>query len=309
MHEHEAELLRARVLVPFLIVTAIWGSTWLVIRDQVSVVPPSWTVTWRFTVATVGMFVLALVRRDSLRMEREGMVLAGLVGLTQFCCNFQFVYRAEQHLTSGIVAVLYALLMVPNALFARVFLKQPVTGRFLAGSAVALSGIALLLLHEYRVAPPGGRVALGVVMTVCGLLSASSANILQATSVGRRQAMVPLIGWAMLFGTLIDAAFSWIVSGPPVIDPRPAYLAGVAYLAIFGSVVTFPLYFGLIRTMGAGRAAYNGVLVPVVAMGLSTVFEGYRWTGLAVGGAVLALAGLVIALSGRSARSPSRKVG
>jgi drug/metabolite transporter (DMT)-like permease len=312
MSEHGADLLRPRVLVPFLIVTAIWGSTWLVIRDQVSVVPPSWTVTWRFTVATVGMFALALVRRDSLRLPREGFVLAGLVGLTQFCGNFQFVYRAEQHLTSGIVAVLYALLMVPNALLARVFLKQPVSGRFLAGSAVALSGIAMLLLHEYRVAPPGGRVALGVVMTACGLLSASSANILQATSVGRRQAVVPLIAWAMLLGTLFDVAFSWIVSGPPVIDPRPAYLAGIAYLAIFGSVVTFPLYFGLIRTMGAARAAYNGVVVPVVAMGLSTVFEGYRWTGLAAGGAVLALAGLVIALSGRravppaSARSPSR---
>jgi drug/metabolite transporter (DMT)-like permease len=299
MSEHEADLLRPRVLIPFLIVTLIWGSTWLVIRDQVSAVPPSWTVTWRFTVATAVMFALALVRRDSLRLPADGLRLATLIGLTQFCGNFQFVYRAEQHLTSGIVAVLYALLLVPNALLARVFLKQPVTARFLGGSAVALSGIVLLLLHEYRVAPPGVRVVYGAAMALCGLLSASSANILQATDTGRRQAVVPLIAWSMLFGTLIDIVFSWIVAGPPMIDPRPAYLGGVLYLAIFGSVVTFPLYFALIRTMGAGRAAYSGVIVPVVAMGLSTVFESYRWTELAIGGAVLAIVGLVIALSGR----------
>jgi drug/metabolite transporter (DMT)-like permease len=300
----EADLLRPRVLIPFLIVTAIWGSTWLVIRDQVSTVPPSWTVTWRFTVAAIGMVTLALVRRESLRLPREGMVLALLVGITQFVANFQFVYRAEQHLTSGIVAVLYALLIVPNALLARAFLKQPITARFLAGSMVALGGIALLLLHEYRVAPPGGRVLFGVAMTLCGLMGASSANILQATEVGRRQPLVPMIAWAMVLGALIDAAFSWIVAGPPVLDPRPAYLGGILYLAIFGSVVTFPLYFELIRVMGAGRAAYNSVIVPVVAMGLSTVFEGYRWTGLAIGGAVLAMVGLVIALSGRRT-SPS----
>jgi drug/metabolite transporter (DMT)-like permease len=76
----------------------------------------------------------------------------------------------------------------------------------------------------------------------------------------------------------------------------------VAYLAIIGSVVTFPLYFALIRDIGPGRAAYNGVLVPVVAMGLSTLFEGYRWTLLAGAGAALAMAGLVVALR---ARNPS----
>ena len=290
---------RGKTAFSFVLVTLIWGSTWLVIKDQIAIVPPTWTVTWRFVLASLGMVALALARRESLRLPAPAMALAAIIGVFQFCGNFQFVYRAEAYLTSGIVAVLFALLMVPNALFSRLFLGVAITRRFLAGSVVAMAGIALLLAHEYGLAPPGGSVPLGLGLTLAGLLCASAANVLQATALARSLPIVPQIAWAMIFGTLANVIMALATEGLPVIDPRPAYLAGVAYLAIVGSVITFPLYFALIRQMGAGPAAYNGVAVPVVAMALSTLFEGYRWSGLAAGGAVLAMAGLLIALSGR----------
>lgn len=290
---------RGRIAFDFVLVTLIWGSTWLVIKDQISEVPPTWTVTWRFLLASLGMVALALARRESLRLPAPALGLAAIIGVFQFCGNFQFVYRAEAWLTSGIVAVLFALLMVPNAIGSRLFLGTPITGRFLLGSVVAMGGIALLLAHEYGLAPPGGSVPLGLALCAGGLFCASAANVLQATHLARSLPIVPQIAWAMVFGTLANVVMALATEGLPVIDPRPAYLAGIAYLAIIGSVVTFPLYFGLIRHMGAGPAAYNGVAVPVVAMALSTLFEGYRWSGLAAGGAVLAMAGLLIALSGR----------
>jgi drug/metabolite transporter (DMT)-like permease len=296
------EALNAKVIIPFLVVTAIWGSTGLVIRDQVGSVPPSWSVTYRFALASLAMFALVLIRREPLRLSGAGLRLAALVGLLQFCGNFQFVYRAEQHLTSGIVAIFFALLMVPNALLAWVFLNERVSARFLFASAISAGGIALLMIHEYRMAPPGGQVPLGIALACAGLLSASAANVLQASATGRAQPVAPLIAWSMLAGTAVNFLYSLATAGPPVFEPRLGYFAGIAYLALFGSVVTFPLYFGLIRTMGAGRAAYNGVAVPVVAMGLSTLFEGYRWTPLTIAGTVLSLTGLLFALSSRTKR-------
>ena len=291
---------QARAIAAFILITLIWGSTWLVIKDQISAVPPAWAVTWRFALAALGMFLLAAVRRERLLLSREGMLLALPMGLFQFFANFQFVYQAEHFITSGLVAVLFALLMVPNALLARVFVKAEISGRFIAGSAVALVGIALLLLHEYRAAPAGGAAVLtGIVLTCGAILSASIANVMQAAERARRQSVVVLIGWAMVFGTIADALYAWVTAGPPVFDSSPRQLAGLAYLAIVGSVVTFPLYFALIRDWGPGKAAYNSVAVPVVAMALSTFFEGYQWTLLASGGAVLAMIGLLIALSGR----------
>jgi drug/metabolite transporter (DMT)-like permease len=296
-----------RVIAAFVVTALVWGSTWLVIKGQIGPVPPSWSVTWRFAGAAIGMFALGLARGDihlhALVPERRVLVHAGLIGISLFCFNFQFVYRAESHLTSGLVAVVFALLLLPNAIFSRIFLGTPVTRGFIFGSIVALGGIVLLMIREYRAAPVGSDVPLGAAMTALALLFASTGNVLQAAQVVRRVPAAMLLAWAFLIGASADCMVAWVLSGPPVFDWSPGYIASVAYLALIGSVLTFPLYNLLLREMGPGRAAYNGVLVPVVAMLLSTAFEGYRWSALNIGGAALSLIGLVMALR---SRKPSR---
>jgi drug/metabolite transporter (DMT)-like permease len=294
-------LLQPRIAIPFLLVAVIWGSTWFVIKDQLAAAPPSWSVTYRFAIAAVGMFLLAARSGRGFTMTFSGHVLAVFIGLFLFCLNFNFVYRAEVHLTSGIVAVLFGLLMVPNAILGLLFVGEAITRRFLLGTLVGVIGIAMLLIHEAAEAPPTGMVGWGVLLTLAGLLSASIANVLQATQTARRRPLLLLLAWAMLWGTLFDATLAWTLAGPPVFPDSMRYWSGVAYLAVIGSVVTFPLYFTLIRELGPGRAAYNGAVVPVVAMALSTIFEGYRWSGLAITGGVLAILGLIIALRGREA--------
>ena len=295
----EAAAARTRGIIAFAVTTLVWGSTWLVIKTQLGPVPPAWSVTWRFTLACTGMFVFAALRGERLLLGRRGMLLAVVVGFFQFFANFQLVYQSERYLTSGLVAVMFALLIVPNALFARLFIGAQVSRRFLVGSLIAIAGIALLLLHEYHIAPVSGSVVLGLALVTGAILCASAANVMQASDAARAEAIPVLLAWAMLAGSIGNAIYAWVTTGPPVIDLSPSYLGGVAYLGLVGTVLTFPLYSMLLRDWGPGRAAYNGVLIPVVAMALSTLFEGYHWTVLAIGGAVLALAGLTVALSGR----------
>ncbi|TGX53459.1 EamA family transporter [Sphingomonas gei] len=295
---------RLSVLIPFLVVTFVWGSTWIVIRDQLSVVPASWSVAYRFAVAGVVILGWALIRRDSLRLDARGWGFAAALGFAQFVLNFNFVYRAEQHITSGVVAIVYALLLVPNAILARIFLGQLMGRQLLIGSAVAMAGVALLFLHEARLSDAGPDAALiGIGIALLGVLSASIANVMQATKTARAYPMATTLGWSMLIGAAIDAAFAWVTTGPPVIEMRWSYVAGTLYLGVFGSALAFTIYFQLIRTIGPAKAAYTSVLIPVIAMLLSTIFEGYRWSLLAVAGAALVMIGLVLALK---ARRPNR---
>jgi drug/metabolite transporter (DMT)-like permease len=293
--------LRGDVVLPFATVTLIWSSTWIVIRDSLGVVPPGWSVCFRFAIAAVGMAILAKLSGTPLRLPRKAIGFAALLGTAQFSMNFNLLYRAEAHLTSGLCALVYALLMIPNSLFAWAVFREKVSRAFLLGSAIAVAGVGLLFLNEYRasVTAAPGDVLLGLGLCITAVLFASVANVMQAARIARNVPMTSLVFWAMAIGATVDAAYAFITTGLPPFDPRPAYWAGTAYLAIAGSVVTFPLYFRLIQRIGAGPAAYSSLLIPIIAMGISTAAEGYRWTPLAIAGVLLALAGMAVALRAR----------
>jgi drug/metabolite transporter (DMT)-like permease len=296
-------MLSPKVLIPFMLTGTIWGSTWFVITGQIDGVPAAWAVFYRFLLATPALFVVALVMGNRLRLNRAEHLLALGVGIAQFSGNFLFVYHAEMHITSGIVAVMFALLMVPNAVFAKVFIGERVAGSFIGGSLVAIAGVALLLVHEWRVAPLDGNVGLGIALAIGGMLAASIANVVQANPTGRAVPMVSLLAWAMLYGTIFDLGFALLTAGPPPLPEKWQFWAGTAYLALIGSVVTFPLHYNLVRQIGAGRTAYNGIVTVCVAMLLSTLFEDYRWTWLTASGAALALIGMGLALRARRVKA------
>lgn len=227
-------------------------------------------------------------------------MFAAAVGVLQFVLNFNLVYRAEHYVTSGLVAVMFALLLVPNTLLARIFVAQPISRGFLGGSAIAVAGVVLLFVHEVR-ADQGaaGSVVAGIGLTLLAVLSASIANVMLASARARRLHVAPLLAWAMFAGAGVDALYAFATAGPPVFEARLGYVAGLLYLALAASALAFTLYYRIIQTIGPARAAYSSVLVPIIAMGLSTLFEGYRWSVLAAAGGALALAGLVVALRSR----------
>lgn len=294
-----------KVLLPFLLITLIWSSTWIVIKGQLGIVPPLWSVTYRFLIAGAAMLAVARLSGASLPFGRAH-ALAALLGLLQFVLNYNLVYAAELYITSGLAAMVFALLVIPNAGLARLCFGEKMSGRFVGGAAVAMAGVALLFVQEIRSSPtPTGQVLAGLGLVLLAVLAASAANVMQLASGMKAQAIAPMLGWAMLYGALMDAMFALALSGPPVLDPRPAYWAGLIYLAILASALPFWLYYRIIRQIGPAKAAWSSVLIPIIAMAISTAFEGYRWSTLAIAGGLLAVAGLLIALrSGKTAPPP-----
>ena len=298
---HGGERLR-EIVIPFAVFTGIWGSTWIVIRGQLGFVPPQWSVAYRFGIAALAMGAVALWKGETLRLGRRAVVPAVILGFAQFCLNYDAVYLAEQHITSGVVATVFALLLIPATLMGWAFLEQRPTKRFLWSSLVAVTGIVMLFIHEVREHPANGsQDAAGIALTIVGMLGASAANVFQARPKMQRFSVVALLAWSMAAGAIIDALVALVLTGPPVFDSRPVYWLGLLYLALAASVLTFSLYYPVVRKIGQGKAAYSSAIVPIIAMGFSTWLEDYRWTPLAVTGALLALGGMAAALSrGRS---------
>ena len=157
-------------------------------------------------------------------------------------------------------------------------------------------------MRSASIRPTAAQIAIGIGLTLVGMLGAAIANVAQARPEIRRFPLFALLAWSMAAGAVIDALVAFAMTGPPVFDPRPAYWAGLLYLALLASVLTFSLYYPVVRRIGPAKAAYSSVLVPIIAMGFSTWLEHYHWTPLTIAGALLALGGMAAAMS----RSRSR---
>ena len=294
-------ILPARVILPLLLCTLIWGSTWTAIRHQLGVVDLNWSIAYRFTIATVAMYALARREGAPTGISRAQFPLVATIAVSQFLLNFVCIYRAEGYITSGLVAMIFSLLIVPNALFGWLFMGHRVGGAFIVGTVMAIAGMALLFAPQIAGMQAGsGHIALGVLLSFGAVLSASVGNLLQASRRANAMHWATLLFWAMGLAALFNALLALATAGMPTFDPRPGYWLATLYLGLFGTALSFPVYLSVIRLIGPARAAYSGIIVPIVAMGLSTMLEGYRWTLPAIAGSILAIAGLFFALRARS---------
>ena len=283
----------------YLSAVLIWGSTWIAITFQFGKVPPAVSVAYRFALASLLLFGWCLARRLRLRFSGMQQAAMALQGLLLFGLNYVCVYVAETHISSGLVAVVFSLIVFLNIVGARVFFGTPMRLAMLAGAVLGVGGVALIFLPEFGHGAGGGPLWTGVSLALVGTVSASLGNLLSARNQRRGLPVVQLNAYGMLYGALLVGLYAWLCGEPFVFDGSARYLLSIGYLALFGSVLAFGAYLTLVGRIGADRAAYATVVIPVVALVLSGLFEGFRWQAGTVAGIGLCLAGNVLVLRKR----------
>jgi drug/metabolite transporter (DMT)-like permease len=280
----------------FIICAAIWGSTWLAIKYQLGVVAPELSVAYRFGLAAMMLFAWCMATRRSLRFSaREHGYLAAL-GVMLFGLNYIGIYWAERFVTSGLVAVLFSTIVFMNPAGVRLAFGTPLSTRTLIAATIGVAGVTLLFLPELNQATQGGSAGYGVAFALGATVIACGGNLIAIRNHKAGIPTFPGTAWGMTYGAL-SAVLASVVRGVPwSFDTSPVYLLSLAYLSVFGSIIAFGAYLTLLNRMGGGPAAFVAVATPVIALALSTLFEGYRWTWVAAVGVVLAVAGNWLAL-------------
>ncbi|MEC7376747.1 MAG: DMT family transporter [Pseudomonadota bacterium] len=276
----------------------IWGLTWTAIRLQVETAPVDLSVFYRFVMASaVALVVLALVRRlEKLTLQQHGWLV--LQGATLYSVNFLLIYRAAESMTSGLLAVVFSLAALFNALNGWLWLRLKPTARLYPAVALGISGVALLFWHDLQL---GNATAASILFAMAGTFWFSMGNLV---SIKVRMSKVPLFlanAWAMVYGALILGIWCLIQGVEWVVPTAATFWGATVFLAVPGSIIAFYCYITVIQTLGADKAGYATVLFPVVALSVSTWLEGFEWTITAVLGASLALLGNYVLF--RSARA------
>lgn len=286
-----------QVFILYAVVVVIWGSTWAAIPYQLGVVPEEVSVAYRFALGSLALFVYAALSGRQIRIPRNQYGMVIVTGSLMFSANYLFTYYSINYVTSGLVAVAFSLLVVCNAFFERVFFGRSLQRRLMIASVLGVVGIAFLFWPEVTNLDLADRSVIGLILALIAVLLASFGNMAAVFSSRRQLPVVAVNAHGMAWGALTSTIVALILGREFNFSFEAGYLLSLGYLAIFGSAVAFGCYIALMRTIGPARAAYTSVLFPIVALLISTIFEDYRWSTLAVVGILFIVAGNWLALT------------
>jgi drug/metabolite transporter (DMT)-like permease len=293
---------RSRTVLLYACIVMIWGSTWLAIKFQLGRVDPLVSVFYRFAAASALSLAACLVLRLPLRFSGRDHVWIALQGFLIFSVGYWMIYEAERFIASGLAAVVSSCLIFMNILNGWWLLRKPFRRHVTAGAAMGIAGISMIFLPELRALDWSDAAFKGLVLCVGSTVLTSLGNIVSERSGRAKLPVFQTNALSMGYGALLLFLLALVTRRRFDFDASASYAASLAYLAVFGSVVAFWCYMTLIHDIGADRAAYGPLVVPVIALFLSSAFEGYAWTAASVAGIVLIGAGN-LAVMGRGVRS------
>lgn len=284
-------------LALFAIVVIVWGTSWLPLKLQLGVVAPEVSGVWRFALAGAVMFCWLLIAGERIRFGFADHLRFAALGALLFCFNFALAYYGGFYLTSGLLAVVFSLAAVINPLLAAALGRAPLEGRIIAGAVLGTAGVALLFGPEIFAAEANRETAIGLAYVFAATLLFCTGNMFSAAYQQRGIPVLSANTWCMVYGALWFALIAVVRGEPFIVEWSARYFMSIAWLAIPSTVIAFSAYLTLLGRIGAGRASYSTVLVPVVALIISTVFENYVWTLWAGIGVLFVLIGNVVVLS------------
>lgn len=275
---------------------AIWGSTWIAITFQLGAVAVEASVAYRFLLGAIIVFSFCRVRGMSLRFSGAQHRWIAFQGLLMFSMSYVAVYYAEKYIVSGLVAVAYSASPLLNLVMMRMVFGAAMSGRVAIGGLLGVVGIVLVFWPEFARFEEGGDPALGAFLAGLSVLISTLGSMAAHRSHTLNLPLWPTMAWGMFYGSVCTFLYAVAMGRPLGFEPSLAYVGSLVYLAVVGSILAFGAYLTLLGRIGAAKAGYIGVMVPIVALAISSAFEGFQWTWLAAAGVAVSVVGNVVIL-------------
>ena len=274
----------------------IWGSSWIMIKFQVEVVSASISVFYRFFLAAIILQCLCLIKRQKSVYDLREYIFIAIQGFCLFAVNYWLFYLSAEYLSSGLMALIFSTIVVMNMINGRIWFGTPINLKMVFGAMMGISGLTLVFWPEIQWEDSNYNMFKGLLLAFVATYFSSLGNIV---SVRNQKKGIPVFysnAYAMTFGCLTMLMITMITDEHWNFSWNPQFLLSLVFLSVFASVVGFWCYLTLLGRVGADRGAYATLIFPIVALSISTVFEGYQWSLIAISGVVLILLGNFIIL-------------
>jgi drug/metabolite transporter (DMT)-like permease len=284
-------------LVLFSLVVLIWGSTWIAITFQLGEVDPLISIGYRFTLAVLLLGLWCWWKKLPLKLPVHIHVKMAAVGLSLYTLDYSLLYASQQYIISALVALASSCIIYMNVLQRRIFLGKAFRSEVIIGATLGLVGLALIFYPEFEQVKADHLLLLGIALAMGSFYFASLGNVISERILDHGTPVVQMNFWAMAYSLIFIYGAAWFKGAVFVFPSQVEYYISLVYLAVFGSVLAFGAYMKLLKQIGSDKASFVVLVYPLVALFISTLFEGYQWHLESIAGVVIILLGNTIAMN------------
>ena len=272
-----------------------WSPTWYIIKFQLGYVDPLVSVFYRFLAAAIIIFIYLLIKKKNLKFSLNHHVWFLLFGIFLYSLNYVFFYLSNTYLISAFPAIVFSTVVIMNILGETFYFKKKPSFKTLIGATIGMLGIIIIFNNEIFNFSLSNDTHIGLFLAFLGTFCASTGNMIYQRNLNNNFPLIETIAYAMLYGSLLTLLITQIKNTELLFEYTFSYIASLVYLSIVGSIFAFIFYLKLLEKVGAGRAGYVGVVMPVLALLISTLFENLEWqTDLIVGLPILIFGAVLV---------------
>ena len=290
-------------LALFISTLLCWSPTWYLIKFQFGVVDPLISIFYRFLIASATVFIFLILLKKKLSFNLNQHLWFLLLGVTLFSLNYIFFYLANTFLISGIVTIAFSTILIMNILGERIYFKIKSSKQTLLAAGFGIIGILIIFEKELLNFKVEDKTHIGIILSFIATFWASTGNLIHQKNFKDKIPFVQSIAYGMLYGSIFTLIVAKFREAELLFDYSFSYISSLLYLAIIGSVVAFYLYLKLLENIGSARAGYIGVIMPIIALIISTIFEGLQWTNNLIVGLPVLIFGCVLILNQKSKKT------
>ena len=281
----------------FIVTLFCWSPTWYVIKFQLGYVDPLVSVFYRFLIASIIIFVYLFCKKKNLKFSLNQHVWFLFFGICLYSLNYVFFYLSNTYLISAFPAIVFSTVVIMNILGEGFYFKKKPSLKTLLGATIGMIGIIVIFNDEIFNFSLANGTHVGLFLALLGTFCASTGNMVHQRNLNNNFSLIPTLAYAMFYGSLVTLLITQIKGTELLFEYSFSYIASLAYLSIVGSIFAFIFYLRLLGKVGAGRAGYVGVVMPVIALLISTFFENLEWQQDLILGLPILIIGAILVIN------------
>ena len=289
-----------RNLVLFISTLICWSPTWYLIKFQFGIVDPLISIFYRFFISSLIVFIFLIIFKRKLLFNLHQHFWFFVLGITLFSLNYIFFYIANTYLISGIVTIAFSTILIMNIAGERIYFNIKSSKQTLFAAGFGIVGILIIFEKELLNFQLEDKTHIGIVLSFIATFWASTGNLIHQKNAKDNIPFIQSIAYGMLYGSIFTLIVAKFRGAEIIFDNSVSYILSLLYLSIIGSVVAFYLYLKLLESIGSARAGYIGVIMPIIALIISTIFEGLQWSYNLIIGLPVLILGCVLILNQKS---------